>query len=1100
MIVTFISECEKKAHKRTRRVLDAFANRIGTNAWQTVITKEGLIAVQKLLKKTATKNTAVSCHKIKSRQLTELLWIVGNKDTFNNEGYVAVNYTQQDFFIGENINMKTIDVIKSATSIAGLFHDFGKANKLFQNKLNPAIKNKKEDLSEPYRHEWVSLRLFQSFIKGNTDNQWLEKLSVVNNENINDYFKIDECFRDGIDGQTNDSHPMIELPPFAQLVAWLILTHHKLPLYPNWKTNNSNNSVMLEDSKEWLESNFTAFWNSYNCKNTSSQKIKDNWQFQELPYQSCAWRGNAKKIAKTAKKFLMPENDYLKDNIFTSHFARLCLILADHYYSSLIEIRDDLRDDTYNCWANTYRDTKEYKQKLDEHLIGVAKNAEKIAQALPTFNKSLKSMPVNNKLTDNVNKKYKEKFGWQDSAKKMAKEVGKSTIENGFFGINIASTGRGKTLANAKIMTVIGQEIGRVRFSVALGLRTLTLQTGLEYRKELDLENELAILVGGIATKELFVNQQENNTKQYTGSESEDSSFDNFNMDYKGVLSDHSLNEWTKEKKNLNKLIQAPVLVSTIDHLIPATEGVRGDHHIPAMLRLFSADLVIDEPDDFNLDDLPALARLVNWAGMLGSRVLLSTATMPPALANALFRAYKAGWSQYAKANIVNWDGDITCAWFDEFNKPKNKLIKKDSDYKKQHNNFIKQRIKNLEKQNNSKHLGEVVNIEDCSDKTIIENLANTIQKNILNLHQKHHINNNSKNISIGLVRMANIDPLVATTKELLTMNAPEDIHIHYLAYHSKFPLAIRSFMENKLDDVLNRKNQDKIWNNPIIKNKIINSNIKNHIFVVLASPVAEVGRDHDYDWAIIEPSSMRSIIQIAGRVLRHRDIQPSEPNIAILNKNYKVLLNKDLCFIKPGFESENIKISEKNYDLNYILEKQQYKNITAIDRIKIPDDFNSKLVEFDNLVNLEHKALQHKLFSVSKGAQLWWENSLSWCGEMQNQQRFRKSQKDVSYHLLIPDSEYEGKYWEYKNENVYPFEFGENFLIENDKFDNFGNNCDFWLEINERKIYTKLAKDFEIKLSKVGGKFGEVRLIEYEKTSEKYNYHPNLGLYKSLE
>jgi CRISPR-associated endonuclease/helicase Cas3 len=39
----------------------------------------------------------------------------------------------------------------------------------------------------------------------------------------------------------------------------------------------------------------------------------------------------------------------------------------------------------------------------------------------------------------------------------------------------------------------------------------------------------------------------------------------------------------------------------------------------------------------------------------------------------------------------------------------------------------------------------------------------------------------------------------------------------------------------------------------------------------VLGSPVTEVGRDHDYDWAVVEPSSMRSLIQLAGRVRRHR-------------------------------------------------------------------------------------------------------------------------------------------------------------------------------------------------------------------------------------
>jgi CRISPR-associated endonuclease/helicase Cas3 len=48
MLVTFISECEKKALKRTRRVLDAFANRIGNNTWQTPITEEGLDAIKKL--------------------------------------------------------------------------------------------------------------------------------------------------------------------------------------------------------------------------------------------------------------------------------------------------------------------------------------------------------------------------------------------------------------------------------------------------------------------------------------------------------------------------------------------------------------------------------------------------------------------------------------------------------------------------------------------------------------------------------------------------------------------------------------------------------------------------------------------------------------------------------------------------------------------------------------------------------------------------------------------------------------------------------------------------------------------------------------------
>ena len=99
MMVTFISQCEKKALNRTRRVLDAFANRIGDNPWQTVITEEGLIAVKILLRKTATKNTAVACHWIRSRSRSELVWIVGNRDQFNPQGIVPVNSTAKELIM-----------------------------------------------------------------------------------------------------------------------------------------------------------------------------------------------------------------------------------------------------------------------------------------------------------------------------------------------------------------------------------------------------------------------------------------------------------------------------------------------------------------------------------------------------------------------------------------------------------------------------------------------------------------------------------------------------------------------------------------------------------------------------------------------------------------------------------------------------------------------------------------------------------------------------------------------------------------------------------------------------------------------------------------
>ena len=101
MMVTFVSQCEKKSLNKTRRVLDTFANRIGDNTWQTVITQEGLLAVKKLLRKTASKNTAVSCFWIRSRSRSQLVWVVGSRERFNSEGIVPVNYTNKELFLGE---------------------------------------------------------------------------------------------------------------------------------------------------------------------------------------------------------------------------------------------------------------------------------------------------------------------------------------------------------------------------------------------------------------------------------------------------------------------------------------------------------------------------------------------------------------------------------------------------------------------------------------------------------------------------------------------------------------------------------------------------------------------------------------------------------------------------------------------------------------------------------------------------------------------------------------------------------------------------------------------------------------------------------------
>lgn len=667
MIVTFVSECEKNAIDNTCRVLDAFANRIGNRTWQTVITNEGLQAVKKMLRSTASKNTAVACHWIRSRGRSDLVWIVGNKKKFNSEGIVPVNFTAQEIKqYQDKSQWQTLNVIKYAVAVAALFHDFGKANLLFQSKLNLS----KDTLCyEPYRHEWISLRQLQALVQNKSDEEWINALCTIESD------QDISCFKDGIDGTVANSHPILKLSPFAQLIAWLILSHHKLPFYPC----NGNSQPNFDDRSDWLAYNFDAAWNSHNCNDPDQKdRIKQNWEFTEygLPYKSNLWRSTMCALASEIKSRLnlkqYETTDWINGQIFTAHIARLCLMLADHYYSAQGKVSTEWRSTGYKVWANTCGN--EVHQQLDEHCIGVACNGEKIAEALVNLNSSLPSLGDKEILSKKVGKKYKEKFGWQDEVTKYSESIAAETVDHGFFGINTASTGMGKTLANAKIMYALGSGTGTRRFIAALGLRTLTLQTGTDYRDKCKLTNEeLAIVVGGNAATDLFNNEQNKNNKKQPSYEAESEYSEiildpDLTVDYKGNSIEHSLYEWTKHEKNLDKILTPPVLVCTIDHLMPAVEGIKGGKQIAPTLRLLTSDLVIDEPDDFGLEDLPALCRLVNFAGIMGSRVLLSTATMPPALAYALFQAYKAGWGEYAKANIPDWNGEICCAWFDEFN------------------------------------------------------------------------------------------------------------------------------------------------------------------------------------------------------------------------------------------------------------------------------------------------------------------------------------------------------------------------------------------------------------------------------------------------
>jgi CRISPR-associated endonuclease/helicase Cas3 len=464
-------------------------------------------------------------------------------------------------------------------------------------------------------------------------------------------------------------------------------------------------------------------------------------------------------------------------------------------------------------------------------------------------------------------------------------------------------------------------------------------------------------------------------------------------------------------------MLSAPVLVCTVDHLMPASETLRGGHQIGPMLRLLTSDLVLDEPDDFDLEDLPALTRLVYFAGLLGSRVLLSSATLPPALVQGLFAAYLAGRAVFqVNVGVPNRALNVCCAWFDEFGKAQADCPN-EAHFLTAHHAFVEVRLRTLgsktsEQRRRARIESMVIKLrppEQRQDKgSIYRQFTEGLPSIYQALHLQHHSVDPStkKRVSFGLIRMANINPIIAVARTLFGIAPPANTKIHLCVYHSRFPLIVRSGIEARLDQMLKRHDELAVFKDAQLRAILDDGPETDHIFLVLASPVAEVGRDHDYDWAIVEPSSMRSIIQIAGRVRRHRPGAVEHANIVLLNQNLRALTDSvgEPAFKWPGFESKTIFDREKRY----LLKHHELK------KLLLPEDFiplsaAPRIVERtekprERLLDLEHARLRSLLVEECAGeyfVRRFWAGATQFTGIEQNEKTFRNPMKQIEYYVM---------------------------------------------------------------------------------------------------
>jgi len=1024
MIVTFVSECRKKSIQNTQRILDTYAYRIGRRTWQANLTEEGLEAIRQRLTKEATRSTAIACHRVRSRRQIELVWVVGNKRVFDSRGRVAVHRTRNhEAKKYSDSTWQHLPLMRSLTRMAALWHDFGKAAEPFQMSL------RKGSSCDALRHEWLSLAIFDAYVAGNDELVWLQDLANVEAW-FSDRSREDEWIRAA--SRSSNHSPLQDAvdKPITRWIKWLIVSHHFVPRSPK-------NQPCDDRAADWnsILADVDTSWGFQKCGDwtLSQNEVDDAFSFLTgLPIRSKLWREAAIETAteliterKTniASRWDHPEG--IERSLLV--FGRASLIQGDHQCSS--EESDENWKTDYPPYANTRKISDHettrtgktrLKQKLDEHLIRVADSTTRVVGRLPFLQGKMPILEVPRELR----KTSPKKFQWQNIAVSeiqnlIAERSNDRRDRPGTLIINTAGTGTGKTTANARILAALNPSELRVAF--ALGLRTLTLQTGDEYRARLNLKRrDMQVIIGSRAVQQLHeIRQSEMDDHSLSGD------YDLIDLPeeefFFGETDEHSRQSRMLgvilSKPSDRRLLLTPFLVCTIDHLISATEGVRGGRQIMPLFRLMSSDLVIDEIDDFDAGDLVAVLRLVHLVGLLGRDLLISSATITPSIAQAVFEAYWAGRRAFATFQSASPQVDVL--WVDEFGANAEKSINCQS-FREFHAKRMRRKSAKLAEKV-PKRMGKVFQLtervhesqDSRNNQERQQDWFHGMATAALAAHFDHRQadQKTGRHFSIGLMRLANIEPCIAVANTLLEMALPNEVEVRILVYHSRQVLILRSEIEAYLGSLLNRR-EDKVLDDPIIRKRLEESKSGNVIFIVVASPVCEVGRDHDYDWAVVEPSSIRSMIQVCGRVLRHRKGTPNVANIYVPDFNYRAFVkaNERVAFVHPGFE--NIVIGQitgralKTKQLTQLIDIDQFARcIDARPRMIVPEP----LLAEHRLADLEHAVLADILNTASRAAYSphGWNHGCHYLTDASQQVTpFRKSEPETRLYLQSDDGE----------------------------------------------------------------------------------------------
>jgi CRISPR-associated endonuclease/helicase Cas3 len=772
-------------------------------------------------------------------------------------------------------------VLASLAQLVALSHDIGKATSGFQEMLRAVVKSLKDTPYEYLRHEAVSYLLLRQA----TSEGRLEALNALALPQFapptyasaealcaafSAYLKEDlTLLREVATGKNKASLPLEDL--CARLIAFLALTHHKLPGAKDYDAKKPYTYTGSQSDAQHVRRGSAGRWEKSLCfpqglpfaENGSTNRLGDRWVALVHELKSlCAQHVDSlppAELVQLAMAYVRPLF-VLSDCIGSAQKSTLGFtdepLLANLYKS---EDKGDLPGDG-----------------LQTHIGKVLAQAAHLSCVFEALaHGDMQGFPAlsNNALANLDDKRCSEgAFGWQG---RLHDHIKDSACELPAFVVVTAETGSGKTIASGQIARALGSS----RFTYCLGLRSLTLQTGQAYRRDLGFSNEdLVTLIGDEVAQRAF---------ELTGSES---------MEQGEFLADGAPDIQALElalrpegglalglKEKLLALVAAPVLVCTIDQIIGVTQltKVRRAAHY---LRVYSADLVLDEIDNYSPLELKQIQRLCFLAGLARKHVICLSATAGPLHVDALVQEYQAGLR--LNACMTGAENTFRLIQGSNVSAPRTEVI---ADAAAEAPLAVRGFNQETLAQLAAKRPKARIRILPESAYSFGGITRAVLDLARLNQQSVTLPSGTSISVATGFVRFNTVKLARSYAKFLYETNGLEaGTEISLVCYHAKYTPLEHSAIDRCLKVLTRRKADTQAgFGEAAIAQYLAplhaRTGCQNLILLVVCTSILETGRDHDYDFAVLEPNSHRSLIQSAGRVLRHRAARDVPYNLGII-------------------------------------------------------------------------------------------------------------------------------------------------------------------------------------------------------------------------